>query len=240
MSPSRTTEEVTAASIAREQSPTRIQDNNEVARLSPDSSSGLLDRFSPTRPPLLQGCCGDGLWSRTVTPRTAAPSPAPALDQPSLLTCQFTRKQLPADLEKPPPVPMLANAPTMNPRAEVVTRAQVDGDPLFDSIEEEEEAHKTEARLALEDRFKAFQAVHRLRRTRGFDSVLYWCTLKQIQLILERIDLNELSRAAATHRSGIRADENGSSVQEKEGLGLSQSAGRLSTSSPPCPRKTPY
>ena len=51
----------------------------------------------------------------------------------------------------------------------MVTQARVDGDPRFDSIEEEEEAHKTEARLALEDRFKAFQVVHRLGRTRGRD-----------------------------------------------------------------------
>ena len=181
---------------------------------------------SPTRPPRIQVHCGDGVcFSRTVPPRTAAPSPAPALDQPSLLTCQFTRKQLPADLEKPPPVPMLANEPTMNPRAEVVTRARVDGDPLFDSIEEEAEAHKTEARLELEDRFRAFQAVHRLRRTRGFDEVLYWCTLKEIQLILERIDLNELwDRAAATHRNGIRADEDGFSVT----LGLTARRNKLS------------
>ena len=93
------------------------------------------------------------------------------------------------------------------------------------SHEEEEEAHKTEARLALEDRFKAFQVVHRLGRTRGFDEVLYWCTLKQIQLILERIDLKELSDgAAATHRSGIRADEDGVSVT----LGLTARRNKLS------------
>ena len=77
------------------------------------------------------------------------------------------------------------------------------------SDEEEEEAHKTEARLTLEDGFKAFQEVH----SEGRDEVLYWCTLKQIQLILERIDLKELSDgAAATHRIGIRADVDGRAV----------------------------
>ena len=41
------------------------------------------------------------------------------------------------------------------------------------SDEEEEEAHRTEARLTLEDGFKAFQEVH----SEGRDEVLYWCTL---------------------------------------------------------------
>ena len=89
------------------------------------------------------------------------------------------------------------------------------------SDEEEEEAHKTEARLTLEDGFKAFQEVH----SEGRDEVLYWCTLKQIELILERIDLNELwDRAAATHRNGIRADEDGFSVT----LGLTARRNKLS------------
>ena len=89
------------------------------------------------------------------------------------------------------------------------------------SHEEEEEAHRTEARLALEDAFGAFQAVH----SEGRDEVLYWCTLKQIQLILERIDLKELSDgAAATHRIGIRADVDGRAVT----LGLTARRNKLS------------
>ena len=89
------------------------------------------------------------------------------------------------------------------------------------SHEEEEEAHRTEARLTLEDAFRAFQAVH----SEGRDEVLYWCTLKQIQLILERIDLKELSDgAAATHRIGIRADVDGRAVT----LGLTARRNKLS------------
>ena len=89
------------------------------------------------------------------------------------------------------------------------------------SHEEEEEAHKTEARLALEDAFGAFQAVH----SEGRDEALYWCTLKEIQLILERIDLNELSDgAAATHRIRVRVDEDGVSVT----LGLTARRNKLS------------
>ena len=89
------------------------------------------------------------------------------------------------------------------------------------SDEEEEEAHRTEARLTLEDAFRAFQAVH----SEGRDEVLYWCTLKQIQLILERIDLKELSDgAAATHRIGIRADVDGRAVT----LGLTARRNKLS------------
>ena len=54
---------------------------------------------------------------------------------------------------------------------------------------------------------------------------MYWCTLKQIQLILERIDLKELSDgAAATHRIGIRADVDGRAVT----LGLTARRNKLS------------